>query len=667
MIVIYESDDELEMSSIKEVQIKGKLTKDIQLFPNDIKSTSTITFKDWNNLAIETFMSLEFDQPSKITRIIIDFYVGNKNYIVDETEVEIFEEFFRFMIEVEEEDEDESTENEFYVNDIFYNPKKKNIFEGSELFNVTGNIMDLNPVMVKVYRNLSSDKIIPVNLNHTIKINVTYERGEEGFGVKNIILHDGFILENYIATENVLITGIGTSEIIIEFIGEYEKDGWEFVKIYAIKYPDLNITNLSFSNPNPMEGDSIKINVDMQNIGNDIAKDISIELYVDHVLEDTKNIASMNVGQSITIPFDWTATSGTHLIKIWIKAENERSKDQANNNFTTNINVDKKFTDLEIIEITYVPPDPMDGNILDIIVEIKNNGTGTVENVKISLYIDGIIIETKSIETIGPHESNNTSFSWNAIEGTHEIKSIVYSENEDFQYKGNNNFTTQIIVRKKSCDLEINAINISNPEPKEGETITITVTVKNIGNIASESIELILYIDGFKLKNMTYGPIEAGKSNNFSIEWKATKGANNITVRVKTENEEVSLEKNNEGKETVMVKPKDKDKFPIIFIILPILIIVGIIISVFVMKDKKQETVTTIQNSAVENPEEKITQPIIQETQQEIQTQQVQVLEQTTISSQDSHQKKNCPFCNQQIPIDYKFCNYCGKQIYNET
>ena len=28
-------------------------------------------------------------------------------------------------------------------------------------------------------------------------------------------------------------------------------------------------------------------------------------------------------------------------------------------------------------------------------------------------------------------------------------------------------------------------------------------------------------------------------------------------------------------------------------------------------------------------------------------------------------QKQTCPFCNAQVPIQFKFCNMCGKQIKN--
>ena len=118
------------------------------------------------------------------------------------------------------------------------------------------------------------------------------------------------------------------------------------VKQISEKYPILEITDISFSNINPKEGENIAINAKIHNKGKGIGENIKVNFYIDNSLINSENIDRIVVDDSKIVSVNWTARKGRHVIKI--EVENDKIENIEN---TKNIIVeeDKEKSELSAI------------------------------------------------------------------------------------------------------------------------------------------------------------------------------------------------------------------------------------------------------------------------------------------------------------------------------
>lgn len=669
LVVEYEdsNDNNNEIGTIKEVQIKGVTIKNVELISSEIKSNSTITFDDWNNAKIEMFMPFLMDGAIGVTRLQIDFMIGNKDGTVNEKEGKIFEEFFKFMLQYEEkEDKKNSTDDDFYVDNIYYLFENESFFENFELVNITGNIIDSSPVWIHIKGNLTSNEIIVKNFTHTIEINVTYESGDDEFGIRKIILPKGFTMYEYFATENVSVKGLFSSKIILEFIGKYE-DNYEWVKINVsantpptadagndiivnegdevqfhgvINDPDVDDTHTiewifgdgskaSILNPKHIYSDDGIYNVSLKVTDKYGASDYDeIKVTVKNVAPDVEAGNDKIVDKGEIVKFNGTFTdpglNDTYTIQ-WDFGDGNTTEGSLT---PTHI-----YAKGGIYNVTLTIVDDDDGIGKDSLIvkvrQITEKKILKIENstVMIIAYIIGEDIKVNLTTNPDPNEVGNigifvdvnltsSELIWLNITISYKDKDLpenVKAENLKIYYWKDNNWvlcenssvdTTKKLVwanvthltifaprddkaepppTETHPDLEILELTFSNTKPKEGDVVKINVIIKNIGNDTAKGVTVELYV-GFTLYDtQIIGDVEVGKTLNVTFTWNATKGKHELTVWVKANNEGIAYEGNNKVVKIVNVEKKEEEKeFPVI-VVIAIIVIILVLIGLFVL------------------------------------------------------------------------------------
>lgn len=115
-------------------------------------------------------------------------------------------------------------------------------------------------------------------------------------------------------------------------------------------------------------------------------------------------------------------------------------------------------------------------------------------------------------------------------------------------------------------DLELSG-KINRPQNiTEGEIITYSAIVTNIGDIKADNVVISLYVDGDEIKSQTINQLEHNQSRLIPFTWQATSGEHQVVVKADHDNIIIeSLENNNELSEIISVpsneksKPKDKE------------------------------------------------------------------------------------------------------------
>ncbi|MFQ6127544.1 MAG: Ig-like domain repeat protein [Thermoplasmata archaeon] len=177
--------------------------------PPPMNISSNVSFMDWDNLSLSAEMDLEED--NQTFRLMIDFTIGNRDGYVDQGELDLF-----MGLVGEPPEMFQNTTEMFKVDGIHYDLDPTSFQYGAS---GEGPVTLKVPLSIYVAGNFTSNTTIPVSPSHLIELNVTYDTDEEeSVGYMNI--PTDYILDNFDPVLNISISGLGTSTIVFDPLGD---------------------------------------------------------------------------------------------------------------------------------------------------------------------------------------------------------------------------------------------------------------------------------------------------------------------------------------------------------------------------------------------------------------------------------------------------------------
>lgn len=139
--------------------------------------------------------------------------------------------------------------------------------------------------------------------------------------------------------------------------------------------------------------------------------------------------------------------------------------------------------------------------------------------------------------------------------GQHTIWARSY-DGFDYSYYAWVNVT--VVMNTDLPDLEVDPANVtfSPSDPEEGDVVTVTALVQNIGNVDSPSFQVALLLDGEEVDRVSAGPLTVGGSQSVQLSLDTTGhvGEHTVTVVLDPENEVQELsESNNRADKSLVV------------------------------------------------------------------------------------------------------------------
>jgi len=292
------------------------------------------------------------------------------------------------------------------------------------------------------------------------------------------------------------------------------------------------------------------------------------------------------------------------------------------------------------IEIDETPPEISEIKSIDI---TQNSASITWKtNEKSTSQIEYGTTETYGKETtIDENFVNSHSITMTDLEPNttyhFRVKSIDEAGNENIS----EDYTFKTLEKSEEINIDVK-LEIDKTEPKEGEMINITAKVTNNRKTSIE-ISVIFYDNDKKIEEKKIS-IASGKSGTSFCNWKAEgKGTHEIKVVIMYDGKEIKNVMDSKNVEVKEVKGSDSG-FNMIYlipiIIVPIIIVIGLVMRNRVISQKQ------IQSLPIQQ------QQVFQEISQTM-----------TKQPTTQHALRICPFCNAQVPREFKFCNMCGKVI----
>jgi len=462
-------------------------------------------------------------------------------------------------------------------------------FNESEHFNNTTNATgDLvwsvsEPSFYCVYFDVKKNKGIRVGINETLDMNesgnpsIDFEGSAEGWWTEQLLPFNNYYLPNeqmsiqmrtkaeanstkatfywngandplelqtndnitWFGTETFTKEGNWTVEIVANDNAEYQSDALTYD--FYVGYPDLTVVDIDFTSglsesPPFYEGSVITIDANVITY-NTTVRNVTVALYIDNELNDTKTNLTITKDKDNIVNFDWEANrAGTYNVSVVVDPETVIPESNENNNMMWDwLHIEAK-PDLGVVNIS-IPTEPVDaGDKVIIYANITNAGEGNATNYRVNLCLeqndedgDGDLddifcfkgVKNHTFVNITVNETINISLIWDPAEyGVWELGGVwivgVKIITSETKPDSNNNNNSMALMDQP---LKVNPSEYDPPEiqiikPTEKQKYEQGTPVEIIARVTDESGIGNVTIEITNPENTTYNTTMTKQANN---------------------------------------------------------------------------------------------------------------------------------------------------------
>lgn len=287
--------------------------------------------------------------------------------------------------------------------------------------------------------------------------------------------------------------------------------------------PDLVVTSIVPSNSNPEAGNTISVTVTVANQGSDIAQSFRVDLFKNRSSQpggsepgDLFQVAGpLAWGNSTVVTFSDITNNNVETWNIYASVDSDQAIPEWNtsgtgeaNNVTGPVQVvwcpPGARPDLRITNIAPTSTTPTVGVTTQVKVTVTNEGTADAGAFRVDLFHD--LASAPSVGQTGNQyvqvgslpagHSTDVYFDITSpIPDDWSMWAIVDTTNAVSESDETDNVSGPVTLQWQGIDLRVISISPSKTEPLLGEQISVTVTVKNDGNIAAGAFDLGLFYD----------------------------------------------------------------------------------------------------------------------------------------------------------------------------
>jgi len=312
---------------------------------------------------------------------------------------------------------------------------------------------------------------------------------------------------------------------------------------------DVAVTNVTRASNLVLQGNTISINVTVQNQGTD-SETFDVSCYVNSTAIGDPQTITLGPTASTKLTFKWD-TSGFAIGNYVTSATASPVPDEDDTTDNTFIDgtielVAQPVHDIAVINVTPSTTSVLVGQPVSIEVTVRNEGTET-ETFDITTKYDDTEIEVKTVTSLPAGYNRTEIFRWDTagvLSGNYTISaeaSLVPSETD----AADNTFVygnVTLLYR----DVAITNVIASPIEVTKPEIVNINVTVLNEGELI-EIFNVTTYYDGMEIGTQTNITLEAGANTTLTFTWDTTyvsATTNGTTYTISARSSELPYEAN---------------------------------------------------------------------------------------------------------------------------
>lgn len=310
--------------------------------------------------------------------------------------------------------------------------------------------------------------------------------------------------------------------------------------------PSVQLTpvTISVNDSAPLVNDTLNITVSVTNVGNENATSLNVVFIgPGGTIIANNSISAMGANSSsVSTWTEWNASPvGTQYItaQVWWNGTYWTPGSAAG------VRVYSDQPDLATVSVSPDDWTPAEGQTVSVTTTIKNLEGGDVDNpFKVTFRNGRYGLDWENYTNItslsGKGGSSVLSFDWIPSSELYDDRILnIQADSENAiatEYtEDNNNLSIDVTVHAAGPDVKVHAVTFNESEPDEGHNITVTATIKNIGELNATNVT-VTFEDIFNgtitfIANKTIGFTEVNDYNSTTTEWNASPGGSH-TIRV---------------------------------------------------------------------------------------------------------------------------------------
>ena len=304
--------------------------------------------------------------------------------------------------------------------------------------------------------------------------------------------------------------------------------GLQHPMVMAASGADLTVEEITLSPGEPSLDEAVTVTARIKNLGDTEAAASYVTFYLDDAILKNEPIGGIQPGISATVSFIWTATGGSHVIKVIADASSVITETDENNNAGT-FSFTTMAPDLIIQSITWQPETPSRGVPVTFTVTLQNQGNTSSSYTNMDFFIDGGARGVQDVAVIEPGHTITKTYLWTMLEGSHTVRAVVDINNGNKESNESNNDLVRTISTLPA-DLVVDQITWTPVNPSKDDIVTFSVTVRNAGAGHADQTYLGYYIDDIFQSMINVPALDGGSLCNITFTWKATLESKAIKV-----------------------------------------------------------------------------------------------------------------------------------------
>ncbi|MEZ8219388.1 conserved repeat domain-containing protein, partial [Candidatus Fervidibacteria bacterium JGI MDM2 SSWTFF-3-K9] len=313
--------------------------------------------------------------------------------------------------------------------------------------------------------------------------------------------------------------------------------------------PDYAVTGLDVQVQEPVGmGRNITFRITVTNRGGSyrlppgyFVPGVPIRVFVNDQPVATATVGGLDTNATTTGIANWRIDRPLSNPTVRVVLDPDRQfpdADRTNNETQTQLSLSIQKLDLRPVDVEIVPANQPVGERINIQVRVRKEGTGDYFGpVPVRVIVDDVPLWKASpyLSLTDSSPEGIVWFSWQVTPGNErKVQVIVDPDREvDEQDETNNLLEKTVNYPAEAPDFVVESIDYSPKENvRQGDTVTFTVTVKNIGGAWAGSVPVLLRMNtGFwRYEGISLG---ANESKTVQFQWQAAPGGDHqVTVEV---------------------------------------------------------------------------------------------------------------------------------------
>ncbi len=341
--------------------------------------------------------------------------------------------------------------------------------------------------------------------------------------------------------------------------------------------PNLVISSASTVPSAPVEDEEFTLSAVIKNIGTEKANSFETKFMLDTLTLWEGMTDSLLPGDSAIVDFSYNLPSGRYEIKGIVDYNDSiKEGNEFDNEYIYHLNV---FTRLDLAvypqDIKIEPVIPEETDTINIEFSVYNAGETSVSNATAALYDgdpegEGLLLVTFDFPFIGGGQFVSGRLLAMLPQGNHTLYVVADPDDAILESDETNNTAMRSFnVTGLPPDLAINTndITYTPASPEEGDIVTISANIHNIGEGSATSIMVGVYegnpnAGGIQIGSAFINFILPDSALTIEIDWQTIEkeGNNDIWVVIDPDNEIVETGKlNNIANKTIKINPSQPD------------------------------------------------------------------------------------------------------------